>query len=130
MGVVFDTNVMISGLIFGGKPEFALQIAMAKGVTLVVSAEILVELEGVLVVKFGWTAEKASLVRRRIREVAELVAPRNTITACEDPDDNRILEAAQEGFADLIVSGDRHLLRMKHFDGIEILTVGEFLARV
>jgi putative PIN family toxin of toxin-antitoxin system len=130
MRVVFDTKVLISVLIFGGKPEVTLQVAMAKGVTLVVSAEILLELEGVLVEKFGWTPERASTVRRRIREAAELVVPRLVITACEDPDDNRILEAAKEGPADVIVSGDKHLLRMKVFEGIEILTVGEFLMRM
>jgi len=52
------------------------------------------------------------------------------LSACDDPDDDRILEAAVEGCADCIVSGDKHLLRMKTFQGIEILKVGEFLLRI
>jgi len=51
------------------------------------------------------------------------------VTDCEDPDDNRILEAAVEGLADVIVSGDKHLLRMKSLRGVEILTIGEFLSQ-
>jgi predicted nucleic acid-binding protein len=47
-----------------------------------------------------------------------------------DPDDNMFLEAAVAGAADCIVSGDKHLLRMKQFRGIEILTVNDFLLRV
>jgi putative PIN family toxin of toxin-antitoxin system len=130
MRVVLDTNVLISALIFGGKPETALQMASTKFVTLVVSAEILSELEGVLMAKFGWRLERASMVVGKIRKIAELVVPDLTVTACEDPDDNRILEAAAGGSAEVIVSGDKHLLRMKEYEGIEILTEGEFLSRI
>ena len=62
-----------------------------------------------------------------LTQVVELVAPASEIAECEDPDDNRILEAAVEGNAGFIVSGDKHLLRMNPFRGIEILTVAAFL---
>lgn len=52
------------------------------------------------------------------------------VTDCSDPKDNMFLEAAVEGRADCIVSGDKHLLRMKTFRGVDILTVGQFLDRM
>jgi uncharacterized protein len=61
--------------------------------------------------------------------VAEVVSPDFELTECQDPDDNRILEAAVAGHADVIVSGDKHLLRMNRFRGTQILTVDDFLSR-
>ena len=60
-----------------------------------------------------------------------MVTPEFELTDCQDPDDNRILEAAVAGRADCIVSGDkRHLLRMGTFRGIEIVTASDFLLRL
>lgn len=59
-----------------------------------------------------------------------MVSPEFELTDCVDPDDNCILEAAVTGRADCIVTGDNHLLRMKAFRGIEILTVHDFLLRM
>jgi predicted nucleic acid-binding protein len=63
-------------------------------------------------------------------DVAEMVAPNESVTDCVDQDDTMFLEAAAEGRADCIVSGDKHLLNMKSFRGIEILTVDGFLSRM
>jgi predicted nucleic acid-binding protein len=52
------------------------------------------------------------------------------IDACRDPKDNRFLEAAVEGEADVIVSGDADLLDMREFEKIPILRVSEFLAQL
>lgn len=128
MRVVLDTNVLISGLVFGGRPEMVLQMASIRVFSLIVSAEILAELEGVLIEKFGWRQARVTVSIHGIRQTSELVVPKLRVTDCEDPDDNRILEAALEGAANVIVSGDKHLLRMKMYRGIEILTIGEFLS--
>ena len=97
---------------------------------LVVSEAILKELARILSGKFGWESGLVSLAVADIRRTADVVEPHLVLTDCADPDDNRILEAAVEGRADCIVSGDRrHLLRMKTFRGIEILTVDEFLRK-
>jgi|SRR5271156_1836494 len=128
MRVVADTNVLISGLVFGGRPEMVLQMASTRVFSLIVSAEILAELEGVLIEKFGWSQARAAMSIRGIRHTAELVVPKIRVADCEDPDDNRILEAAVESSADVIVSGDKHLLRMKVYRGIKILTIGQLLS--
>jgi putative PIN family toxin of toxin-antitoxin system len=130
MRVVLDTNVLISGIIFGGKPDAILRMASRDQFTLILSEEILSELEEVLAEKFNWSPAKIASVFEDIGKSAEMTLPEMVLTGCADPDDNRILEAAVEGCADCIVSGDKHLLRMKTFRGIEILTVSDFLLRI
>ncbi|MEI7961554.1 MAG: putative toxin-antitoxin system toxin component, PIN family [archaeon] len=57
-----------------------------------------------------------------------LVNPREKVFAVvEDPDDNKVLEVAIEANVDFIVSGDKHLLKLKEFRGINILTAKDFL---
>ncbi len=97
---------------------------------LVTSEQILAEVAEVLSRKFGWHENRIAIGVGRIRAVAELTTPTFKLTDCMDPDDNRILEAAVEGHADCIVSGDKHLLRMKTFRGIEIFTVHDFLGAI
>lgn len=127
MRVVFDTNVFISGFQYGGKPEIALQSAVREECTLIASEAILLEIGQVLLTKFLWQPKAVASALAWVRTVCELVAPRITLTDCVDPDDNRILEAAVTGKAECIVSGDRHLLRMKTFRGIKIITINDFV---
>lgn len=130
MRVVFDTNIFISGLRFGGKPEIVLQMAAQATFLLIVSEDILLELEEVLLGKFRWSRRNLAATLNGIRVIAEIARPDFTLSDCEDPDDNRILEAAVAGNASVIVSGDKHLLRMRRFRGIEILTVSDFISRI
>ena len=64
-----------------------------------------------------------------IRLRGELVTPDQQVDACRDPKDNRFLEAAVEGDADVIVSGDADLVDMMKYEDILILSVAEFLAQ-
>jgi uncharacterized protein len=135
MRVVLDTNVYISGFRTNanpnGPPKIALKEAVAGRYTLILSEDILLEIEDVLKRKLGWTASFVASTLRGFRTFADMVTPDFELTDCADPDDNRILEAAVEGRADCIVSGDKkHLLRMKMFRGIEIITVSDFLLRL
>jgi putative PIN family toxin of toxin-antitoxin system len=130
MRVVLDTNVFISGFRYGGKPKIVFEMAIARLYTLLITEDILLEIEDVLSKKFGWPRSTVVSTLERVARIAEPVHPNLRVNDCVDPDDNRILEAAVEGAADCIVSGDGHLLRMKTFRGIEILTVSEFLLRI
>jgi putative PIN family toxin of toxin-antitoxin system len=127
MRVVADSNTYISALMFGGKPEQLLRLAQENEFQLVISEPILAELADVIKRKFPGSGERTSIGLSRIRATAQIVYPRIAISECSDPDDNRILEAAVEGNADFIVSGDKHLLIMNPFRGIEICTVNDFL---
>ena len=60
--------------------------------------------------------------------IAKVVEPREPLSVIsDDPDDNRVLECAVKGEADVIVSGDRHLLNLANYQGISIVTVRQFL---
>jgi putative PIN family toxin of toxin-antitoxin system len=127
--VVLDTNILISAVVFGGKPREVLEAAIKGEIQLVLTDEIIGEMKGVLEgKKFQIPGEITDLIIRELKALAEIVKPKRSITIIEkDPEDNRVLECAQEAQADFIVSGDVHLLRIENFKGTKILTPGEFL---
>jgi putative PIN family toxin of toxin-antitoxin system len=90
MRVVFDTNIFISGLNFGGKPAVALQMAANAECVLVTSEDILLEIQDVLQRKFLWSARNIATTLTGIRAIADVVTPDLVLSDCEDPDDNRI----------------------------------------
>ena len=130
MKVVADTNVLVSALIFpGGSPEAFYRLALERRIELVTSRPLLAELGRVLAEKFGWEAERAEEAVGQVVRLAEIVAPRETLSEIEaDPADNRVLEAVAEGGAAAIVSGDRHLLALGSWRGIEIKSPAGFIA--
>ncbi len=126
---VFDTNVYLSAILFGGPPRICLELARARDVVLITSRAILLELASTLREKFRWSDKDISAVIVGISKFATIVRPQSKMDVIhEDPDDNRILEAALEGRADFIISGDkRHVLPLKTFEGIRILSAADFL---
>ena len=131
MRVVFDTNMIISALLFGGKPKDLLDLGFAGHLEICISSPLIEELVGVLGEKFQapreWILEAAGVLRANSR----LIEPGEEIRAVkDDPMDNRVLECAVAAKADLIVSGDHHLLDLKSYRGIKILGVSEALSRL
>ncbi len=129
--VVLDTNVIVSGLGWRGAPAAILDAVGDDRLVLVTSAALLAELRRVLdyprlakVIQGG--AQLADLVAAS----GVVVAPNRVLTVVSDDDDNRVLEAAIEGTADYIVSGDSDLLDLGSFQGIPIIAPGEFAATV
>jgi putative PIN family toxin of toxin-antitoxin system len=128
--VVADSNIFVSALVFGGVAARLLQNAVDGKVQLFVSEAILEETLGVMRDKFGRSAEQLEEARQAILSVADMVSERHILDIVkDDPDDNRILECALAAGADAIVSGDKHLLRLKRFEGISIITLREFLGQ-
>jgi putative PIN family toxin of toxin-antitoxin system len=127
---VLDTNVLVSHFILPGRnPSKILDLVLAGKATLVASDFILDELEGVLASRIGFPRAEAERATDSIRSIAEVVRPRHAVDVIrQDESDNRILEAALSGRADVIVSGDKkHLLPLKSFRGISILSPLDFL---
>ena len=124
---VFDTNVFLSAIVFGGNPERAFLLAREGRIRLLVSPAILIEIASILQEKFGWGERDAADAVKTIGRAAELIKPSVAISALKDDGDNRVLECGVEGQADVIVSGDHHLLDMKEYAGIVILRPAEFL---
>ena len=123
---VFDTNVFISAL-FGGFPEEAYQAALEQRCTLVVSPSILAELARTLRAKFHTPEAEIVAYVRQIGRVAEIVRPNRAISVLRDEADNRVLECAESGQVDLIVSGDRDLLRLKRHGAVPIVRPADFV---
>ncbi len=124
--VVFDTNVFISAL-FGGVPEEAYRAVLGKRCTLVVSPPILAELARTLRAKFHTREPDIAAYVRQIARVAEIVRPDRSVAVLSDEPDNRVLECAKSGRVDLIVSGDRDLLRLKRYGDIPIVRPADFV---
>jgi len=126
---VLSTNVLVSAFVFpGGPPESVYRRVLDGSLTLIVSRPLLAELGRVLTDKFGWEVSYAEEVLAQLLRVGELVEPRDRVDDVhDDPADNRVLEAAAEGQADMIVSGDRHLCRLGCWRGVPILDPATFL---
>jgi putative PIN family toxin of toxin-antitoxin system len=129
--VVADTNVLISALMFGGLPGEFLDLAFAGGFVLVTSPTLMDELDEKLRIKFELSSADAELIRNRLESTAEVVSTQPSLSVIlDDPDDDRVLECAVAGRADIIVSGDRHLKELGTYDEIRILTVRQFIEKV
>src|SRR5689334_1613215 len=128
--VTADSNIYISALRFGGKPLTLLELALEGEIELAISDDILAESLGVLEEKFERTSEELAEDRLYITACTKRVEPNERITAVpNDPDDDRILECAVAADSKVIVTGDKHLLSMESFRGIEIMKVEGFLQR-
>ncbi len=129
MRVVLDTNILISALIFpGGAPEAVYRLALEGRMELVTSRPLLAELGRILTDKFGWDPGRAEHAVAQVTRLGAVVEPSETIRVIqEDPADDRVLEAASDGRAEIIVSGDRHLLRLASWPGISIRNASAFL---
>jgi putative PIN family toxin of toxin-antitoxin system len=126
--VVLDANIWISAFQFGGKPQAVVQMALDSDLEVAISASVIEETTRILRTKFGWDADGLARVRDTMELHARLVTPTETLDAVpDDPDDNRVVECAKAAGADIIVTGDKDLLRMRSYEGIAIVTAADFL---
>lgn len=131
MKIVCDTNILISGILFGGKPREILRLCSSGAVTNCISPGILKEVEEVLPrPKFDLKEKQVYEIIRLFRDTFTLVSPdRRLSVVTADPDGNRILEAALSAETDVIVSGDAHLLDLINWNGIPVLSADTFLKK-
>ena len=128
MRVVFDTNIFISALVIPGSlAEKAVSRILEGQDELILSTDIIKEVLSVLSSKFGREREALSHVAVILLELGELVRPDQRFGVFRDEPDNRILECAVFGKADLIVTGDKEMLRLKEYGGIKITSLRDYL---
>lgn len=130
--VVFDTNVLVSALGFGGTPLRALFRTFEDDVTLAASAATLEELARVMrYERLPFTdADRAEFLAILDRE-ATVVEPTEPVSVIDrDPADNAFLACAIAAEADYLVTGDDHLLALETFDELDILTPAVFLEKM
>lgn len=125
--VVLDTNILISGILFGGKPGEIINLVIDEKVSGITSSILLAELIEVLNKKFEFPQEEIELIKQEIEESFLIANPKKPIHKLNDEDDNRVLEAAVEGKCDVIVTGDKELLELAQYRNIKIITPEEFL---
>ncbi len=130
--VVIDTNVFLSGLISTtSTPARVIDHVVASG-RLIGTRDTLEELIAtVFASKFDTflSHAKRQVALDRLISLMEIVPVVRLVRACRDPRDDKFLEAAINGGADLLVTGDKDLLALRPFSGVEILTPAEFLTR-
>ena len=128
MRVVFDTNIFISAFVIPGSlAEKAASRIIEGRDELVISPDVIKEALSVLSAKFGREREALSHLAVTLLELGELVRPDQRVRVFKDEPDNRILECAAFGKADLIVTGDKEMLRLKEYMGVKIKSLREYL---
>ena len=127
--VVIDTNVLVSAIISDGKPRALLQKGLDRQFSIVISDQLLDELFTVLNrPKLKTSKDEIDKIMLAMKKSAEVVKVRSKFKAVNnDPKDDAIVHAACDGQADMIVSGDGHLLDLESFRGIKIVSVREML---
>lgn len=135
MKVVIDTNVLISRFLSpAGVPARIFEYLEHETFDLVVSEAILMEYGKVLRYKgiqarHGFDEDKIGEVVENLRKIATIVEVDTALNVVQaDPDDNKFLECAISGKASYIISGDTHLLQIKQYQTVQILSPTDFLA--
>jgi putative PIN family toxin of toxin-antitoxin system len=128
--IVLDTNVILSAVLFAGKPRRLLELVISGAVECTLSFAIVDELRDVLMrPKFGLSPAQAARIVEELHEVCEVIRPGLTVRGVvADPSDSMLLECALASGADFVVSGDAHLVDIGSFRGIRIVTPAAYLA--
>ena len=130
MKIVIDTNVVISGVFFGGYPRRVLDAVLDGKISASVTAEIAAEY---VEIAQEMIERKQGHFRRELFAVLlskmELIAPHSEVHLSRDPDDDKFIACASDAKALYIVSGDQDLLVLKRYQDIEIITAKEFCER-
>ena len=120
--VVFDTNVFIAGALKSGLVRELLHRSVRGELNILTSQEILQELQEKLSGKFHWDKKHIDEFRAFLQSTSVVISVISKVTDIKkDPDDNKVLTCALDGKAHLIISSDRHLLKLKVWRGIAIV---------
>lgn len=131
---VIDTNILVSGIISPkGAPRKILDLARKEIFKVISSASINHEILDVLhrdyiYAKYNLTEEIIDDISAFLYEGSILTEDRYAVSKVKkDPEDNKFIACALEGEADYIISGDDHLLGLKHYRGVQIVDARDFL---
>lgn len=130
--VVLDTNVIVSAIVFGGKPKLILNLIETEKIDGYISRFIITETCGILRQKFNLTEAETESAEEIIKKSFSLVEPDFSINIVKNfHPDNKILACAIAAKADYLISGDKkHILLLKKIKNIPILSPEQFLKLV
>ena len=131
--ITIDTNIFVAATFWLGASHRVLNLVEEGKIELILSKDIIQEFIDVL----GYEEIKQKVKNKnlemmltieKLKSISIIIEPKEKLdTVKEDPADNKILECAFEGNAGFIISKDNHLLKLKEFEGIKIMTPEEFL---
>ena len=125
---VLDTNIYVSATFWSGKPYLVVQKAINQDIITFISQNIIKELRRVLARDFNIQKGDIEEVVNAVLFFTHLIKPKETVSVIkDDPDDDRILECALACKANFIVTQDKHLLKLKEFKKIKIVSAKQFL---
>jgi len=124
--VVIDTNVFISGIVFGGTPRKIIDAWLTKQYIFCLSPELKAEILVKLGKKFSLQQEAMNKIIEALDTYSQKYIPTQKVTLCKDPQDNFLLELADEAKADYLVSGDKLVLALKEYKNTKIISPREF----
>ncbi|HSG45610.1 MAG TPA: putative toxin-antitoxin system toxin component, PIN family [Anaerolineales bacterium] len=129
--VVMDTNVFVSGVFFSGPPYQILNAWQSGEFELVVSQEILDEYRrvGEILAKERPKIDLDPILNFVIEHAKVYKSAKLKESICEDPDDDKFFACALASGSKIIVSGDKHLLKVSGYKGIEVLKPRDFMDR-
>ena len=129
MKIVLDANIFISALFFGGNPRYVLERAINKSDELYISKEILDEVESVIQrPKFHAGKDEIEYIIKAIEKISTIIIPQKQIKyGSRDKTDNKYIECGIAGNVDYIISGDVHLLEIKKYGVVKIVSAKEYL---
>lgn len=128
---VYDTNILLSGIGWGGNPSRCLELARQGKIEGLTCPEILDELAEKLVTKLNFSPSQTTDTVADLLGFLRLVRITNTLKVITaDSDDDKVLECAVVGSATHIITGDRrHLLPLGSYKTIHIVTAADFLTQ-
>lgn len=130
MRVVIDTNVIASGIFFGGRPRQLLEMLLQQDFDAFVSSMIVEEYQETIEELIAEYPHKpVSIPITQIVSACHLIEPVSRIKVCRDPDDDKFIECAYDAKCLYIVSGDKDLRALGHYENIRIVTVTDFLTQ-
>lgn len=130
MRVVLDTNILVSALFWEGNERDLVSRCFSGDLRSVTSPTILSELERVLVHKFNTPENDVLDYIIEIMAISDIVTPPGELSVVEtDPDDDMVLETASIGDADMIITGDVHLLTLNRYEDVDIIGAKDLIER-
>jgi putative PIN family toxin of toxin-antitoxin system len=125
--VIIDTNVFLSGILFGGNPRKIIQLWLDNKFILCLSPELKAEILGKLKRKFALPPKELQSIEEALDTKSNKFMPKTKLNICRDPQDNFLFELAYESKADFIISGDKLVLELEKYKNTKIITPKKFL---
>lgn len=125
--VVIDTNVFISGFLFGGNPRKIIEAWINKKYIFCLSPQLKAEIINKLQNKFSLSNQALQTIEETLDVNTDKYIPKKKFSICKDPQDNFLLELSHEAAADYLVSGDKLVLELRRYKKTKIISPKDFL---